>query len=73
VDLNRPASSLRWRWVISGNWKLMTPDPKNEPDARAQLYNVHDDPTEEKDLAASEPQRVAELTKQLDGWWDPTR
>jgi uncharacterized sulfatase len=73
VDLNRPASSLRWRWVISGNWKLMTPDPKNEPDARAQLFNVGEDPTEQTDLAAGEPRRVAELTKQLDAWWDPTR
>jgi uncharacterized sulfatase len=73
VDLSKPVSSLRWRWVISGNWKLMTPDAHNEPGAKPQLYDLQADPTEEKDLAASEPQRVAELTQKLDQWWDPTR
>jgi uncharacterized sulfatase len=73
VDLSKPASSLRWRWVISGTWKLMTPDATNEPGAKAQLYDLKADPTEDKDFAASDPQRVAELTKQLDGWWDPSR
>jgi uncharacterized sulfatase len=73
VDLSKPASSLRWRWLIAGRWKLMVPDATNEPKRHAELYDVIADPTEQKDLAASEPQRVTDLTRQLDGWWDPSR
>src|SRR3954464_10431302 len=58
VDLSKPASSLRWRWVISGRWKLMSPDPHNEPKRHAELYDLLDDPTEQKDLSETQPQRV---------------
>src|SRR6185295_1127868 len=33
VDLERPAASLRWRWVREGDWKLLVPTTKNEPAA----------------------------------------
>ena len=31
VDLDDPAANLRWRWMIEGDWKLIVPDPNNEP------------------------------------------
>jgi uncharacterized sulfatase len=73
VDLTNPASSLRWRWVISGSWKLIVPDARNEASANPELYDLNTDVHEQTNLAAREPQRVAELTKQLDGWWNPAR
>jgi arylsulfatase A-like enzyme len=72
-DLNNPAANLRWRWVIDGNWKLIAPDAKNEPDEKVELYNLADDPHEEKNLAGVHPQRVAKLQKMLDAWWDPAK
>ena len=40
ADLNDPAASLRWRWVIDGQWKLIAPHARNEPDLskRVGLY-----------------------------------
>lgn len=70
VDLNRPAANLRWRWIISGDWKLLVPAPRNEPAGEIQLYHLAQDPTEERNLAASEPARIRRLARQLDRWWD---
>lgn len=69
VDIRDPSKNIRWRWVLSGDWKLIVPDPVNEPDSVVELYNVTVDPEERDNRAASEPARVAELKKQLDAWW----
>ncbi|MBL9065736.1 MAG: sulfatase-like hydrolase/transferase [Sphingopyxis sp.] len=46
-----------YRAVRAGDWKLqVTKRPE-----KARLYNLATDPTEQKDLAASDPQRVAAL------------
>jgi len=70
VDLDRPAASLRWRWTIEGEWKLIVP-AVNEPQGKIELFNVIADPREEKNLAADEPARVAKMTQKLDGWYKP--
>lgn len=69
VDLDRPASGLRWRWVVSGDWKLIAPAPSNEPDGVLELYDLANDPGETRNLATAEPQRLAELQQTLDAWW----
>jgi uncharacterized sulfatase len=71
VDIYQPASSLRWRWIIEGDFKLIVPAPWNEPDGRVEMYDLAADPREEKNLAPQRPERVASLRKQLDGWWAP--
>ncbi len=71
VDLNDPAANLRWRWMIDRDTKLIVPDPKNEPDAVVELYQITADPHEEKNLAAAEPARVKQLQAKLDAWWNP--
>lgn len=71
VDLNDPAANLRWRWVVSGNYKLIVPEPRNEPDATVELYNIGADPREEHDLAADDGARVRALAERLDAWWRP--
>lgn len=71
VDVDEPSTSVRFRWTRSGNWKLIVPTTSNEPGAEVELYDLAADPTETKNLAAAEPARVAELSKQLDAWWKP--
>ena len=55
----RPSSSLR-----EGKWKLI----EQLEDAKAELYDLENDPGEKNDLAASEAAKFAELRKKLDDW-----
>jgi uncharacterized sulfatase len=71
ADVNVPARSLRHRWVIDGWWKLIAPDPRNLPAAKAELYDLRTDPAEKNDLADKDPERVKDLARQLDEWWRP--
>ena len=73
VDLNHPAANLRWRWTIEGHWKLIVPDAKNEPNERIELYNLGQDPLENSNLAAAQPEIAAKLLGNLNAWWDPAR
>jgi uncharacterized sulfatase len=68
MDLDKPAASLRWRWVLDDGWKLIVPAPQNER-GEPELFHVADDPLETKNLADAEPSRVAALRAELDAWW----
>jgi uncharacterized sulfatase len=69
VDLDRPASGLRFRWVIEGDRKLIVPSPRHEPAAPVELFDLARDPSETTNLAGREPARVAALRSKLDDWW----
>ncbi len=69
VDLAKPESSLRWRWIIQGDWKLIVPAPQNEPDGKVELFNLKADPGEANNLAAAEKERVERMRAALDAWW----
>ncbi|MFN0079694.1 MAG: sulfatase [Prosthecobacter sp.] len=71
VDLNVPASSLKWRWMVEGTTKLIVPHKANQPDDVVELYDLKADPTEEKNLAADSAEKVKELSAKLDAWWQP--
>ena len=71
VNLEVPSASLRWRWIIDGDYKLTVPHAANEPDAKIELYRITTDVNEEKDLAAQQPDVVQSLTAKLDAWWKP--
>lgn len=68
-DLQNPAASLRWRWLVRGDWKLIVPATQNESDGVVELFDLKVDPQETKNLAATEPDRVSALTKEFDAWW----
>ena len=70
ADLAKPSASLRWRWVIEDNWKLILPHAANEP-GEPELYQLNGDPLEMSNKAAVEKDRVAKLTERLDAWWKP--
>jgi arylsulfatase A-like enzyme/predicted neuraminidase len=65
-NLEQPALDLTHRWVREHNWKLILFE---EPGHGPELYNLQDDPHEERNLALREPQRVETLTKAIDTWW----
>ena len=71
VDVDEPASSVRFRWTREGNWKLIVPAPANEPQGVVELYDLKSDPHESRNLATAEPDVVARLTASLDAWWKP--
>ncbi|GAA4455712.1 sulfatase [Novipirellula rosea] len=54
-----PSSIIR-----SKQWKLI----HYYEDGRNELYNLQSDESEQNDVAAKHPERVAELKKRLDGW-----
>ncbi len=73
-----PHEALWWRTgnyrtVRSGDWKLQLSDP----DETAFLYNLAVDPTEQRNLAASEPKQLARLKQLLEAgvrdWAVPMR
>jgi len=72
ADIHDPASSLMWRWCVSGWWKLCVPHPAHEPKAAPELYDLKTDPHEKADLAEEHPDKVRELQALLDQWWKPT-
>ena len=69
VDVQNPASSLKWRWVIEGDTKLIVPNKRNQPDDVPELFDLSKDPHEEKNLASADQSKVERLTKLLDVWW----
>lgn len=70
VDLSNPAANLRWRWMIDGNWKLIVPDSHNQPNDKAELYDLVDDPHEEQNLAADHAEVVNTMTDAINAWWN---
>lgn len=71
VDIHRPATSLRYRWMIDETWKLILPAPWNTPDGAVELYDLKADPFETKNLADEHPDRAGEMTRRVDDWWKP--
>jgi uncharacterized sulfatase len=71
IDIHKPAANLQYRWMVEGNWKLIIPHEPNVQDGKPELYDIVKDPHEKENLAAKNPDKVADLTKKLDVWWKP--
>jgi uncharacterized sulfatase len=69
-EIGSPARSLRYRWVVAGDWKLIVSSGQHDATEPPQLYDLKADPAELRNLAPAEPARVAELRRRLDAWWD---
>lgn len=68
-DLDRPEKSLRWRWMIDGNTKLIVPNAAIEVKAETELYDLETDPFEVNNLFTSRNGSVLEMKKKIDSWW----
>jgi arylsulfatase A-like enzyme len=55
----KPSSAIR-----EGDWKLI----EFFEDSRKELYNLKDDPREQHDLSANQPQKTKELAAKLNRW-----
>jgi uncharacterized sulfatase len=73
VDIEAPASSLRYRWVVAGGWKLIAPDRGNVRDGELELFDLRNNGGETRNLAREQPDRAADLLRRLDAWWTPGR
>jgi uncharacterized sulfatase len=62
-------SSGYYRVVRAGDWKLQV----NGRQEKSWLFNLADDPTEQKNLADSMPDKVAELQSLIDAHWANAR
>jgi len=67
-NTGRPHQTLYWKkenrgTIRDGDWKLM-----RFPDRPAELYNIEQDPSEQHNLAAENPERVRMLYKKLFAW-----
>ncbi len=51
--------------VRHGDWKLI----ERYEDGRVHLYNLAEDPGEQHDLAAENPERVSQLRRRLHAWY----
>lgn len=67
ADIDNPAASLLYRWCRFEDWKLILPNKKEEP---VELYYLTTDPHEKQNLATQEPDKVQQLTKLINQWWD---
>ncbi len=59
-----PGGATPYGAVRAGDWRLV----EFYEDARAELYNLKEDPGEEKDLAAAMPEKAAAMRKTLHDW-----
>lgn len=81
ADVHQPEASLLYRWAIEGQWKLLltydgevnryqSTHPRTEKGP--QLFDLLQDPAEEKNLAREHPEVVARLAKRIEGWYPVT-
>ncbi len=63
TDTQRVAYPLKWRnsCVMKDRWRLVN---------RTELYDLKEDPGQEKDVAAHHPGIVADLQEEYEKWWD---
>ncbi len=71
ADLTRPAASVKARWALEGNWKLIVPGVAyvEDPDRKFELYDLKADRHETHNLARRQPGLVKRLGAMLDEWW----
>ena len=82
ANLEKPDDSLLYRWCIEGKWKLLltydgavgryqSSHPRTEK--RPQLFDLIADPHENENQASANPEVVARLAKEIQGWWPSER
>ena len=71
ADLTRPAASVKARWAVEGDWKLIVPGVAYVESLRRkiELYDLKADPHETRNLAEDQPGVVERLGAMVDEWW----
>lgn len=82
-NIEVPTESLLYKIAIEEKWKLILPNKdmvKKDATTRAeeiagyyskdiQLFNLAEDPSELKNVAAAHPEEVERLTEKINAWW----
>ncbi len=72
VSLSRPLAGLKYRWVRSGDWKLIVPAEGGQAAGEAsELFNIASDPGETTNRIEEHPEVAQRLRALLNAWWDP--
>lgn len=72
--LGHPSRDIAYRWIRSGNFKLIVPSGKSawgDYLSETALFEVVADPDEKTDLAVGQPDMEKLMRTQLDAWWTP--
>ncbi len=80
-NVEKPEDSLIYRWIVKDQWKLLltydgvvnsyaSSHPRTEK--RPQLFDLLEDPNENKNLASENPDVVKDLAKEIRDWWPVT-
>jgi arylsulfatase A-like enzyme len=69
---DEPEKTLEARGAICGDWKLVEEYVAEQGQIPGTyLFNLKEDPKEKTNLAADNPQKLSELKRKLDAWWNP--
>ena len=70
VDSQRDELLVKWRQtsVMTQQWRLVNPTLNGDP-AKLELYDITQDPGQQKDIASQHPEVIATLSKKYDAWW----
>jgi len=74
-NFRKPELGLHYRWIISGDYKLIVPTGQDEGEygpSQVALFHVSEDPEEQQNVIDEHPEIAAELRKKLNAWWNPT-
>lgn len=82
ISADNPGAALRARSIVSNDWKLTIwrePHPLLKthrwqieiPEQKVELFDLQADPLEGFNLAGHNPEKVEELRRKLDAWWNP--
>lgn len=63
-----PPQPFRMACVMQGPWRLLS-DIKGTAKGMPELYNLSDDPKQQRNLIESHPEKAAELRAFYDTWW----
>jgi uncharacterized sulfatase len=69
VDIKNPVSSLKYSYIIEGEWKLILPSGRNGTGNDSELYHVTEDTDERENLASQHKEKVQHLIQKIREWW----
>lgn len=64
-DFDTVASSIFYNMAIADPYKLILPDSEHKKSEKVQLFNIHEDPYENMNIADEHPEIVSGLTKKI--------
>lgn len=71
TDSQREEKLVKWRKtaVMTQRWRLVNPSDDGDP-KKLELYEIHKDPGQQKDVSDAYPSVVQGLSKEYDAWWE---